>query len=222
MEFDCLVYIRGDAFLKENNEYRGHWRKFVTFTFIVGLIVGFSSVISDNLPYLGDGVTVLEFVISYLTVMINSLPMWFIIAMLVGYIFARDIKEASLLGAIYTITAITFYFVIGYFYEDIPVTVSFKEQVFIYVDWYGLSTVGGILGGVVGFLVKKTPYALLSLLVGLLFQLFVNGTSSWGDIVGIAQNITFILMIISIFVYLVIMKKMKEENILECEEMHLK
>lgn len=208
--------------MKENNEYRGHWKKFVTFTLIVGLIVGFSSVISDNLPYLGDGVTVLEFVISYLAGMINSLPMWFIIAMLVGYIFARDIKEAALLGAIYTITAITFYFVIGYFYEDIPVTLSFKEQAFIYVDWYGTSAVGGILGGIVGFFTKKIPYALLCLLVGLIIQLFVNGTSSLGDIVGIAQNVTFCLMILSIVIYLVIMKKKKEENISECEEMYLK
>lgn len=208
--------------MKENNEYKGHSKKFVTFTLIVGLIVGFSSVISDNLPYLGDGVTVLEFVISYLAGMINSLPMWFIIAMLVGYIFARDTKEAALLGAVYTITAITFYFVIGYFYEDIPVMLSFKEQAFIYVVWYGTSAVGGILGGIVGFFTKKIPYALMCLLVGLIIQLFVNGTSSWGDIVGIAQNVTYCLMILSIVIYLVIMKKKKEENISECEGMHLK
>ncbi|MDF1997879.1 hypothetical protein [Peribacillus frigoritolerans] len=195
--------------MKENQEYIVHWRKFVTFTFIIGLIVAIFSVISDNLSFLVDGVTVLEFVIAYLAVMINSLPMWFIVAMLVGYIFARNIKKAALLGAIYTITAITFYFVIGHFYTDIPVTVtiSFKELAMTYVNWYGASTNGGILGGVVGYLVKKTPFALLSLLVGLILQLFVNGTSSWGDIVGIVQNVTYCLMIVSIFIYLVIVKR---------------
>ncbi|MCM3655528.1 hypothetical protein [Metabacillus litoralis] len=198
--------------MEKSHENRIDWKRFIIFTLIVGLIVGFSSVISDNLPYLGDGVTVLEFVISYLAGMINSLPMWFIIAMLVGYIFAKDIKEAALLGAIYTITAITFYFVIGYFYEDIPVTLSFKVQAFIYVGWYGTSAVGGIIGGIVGFFTKKIPYTLLCLLVGLIIQLFVNGTRSWSDIVGIAQNITFILMIISIFVYLTLVKRLNKKK----------
>ncbi|MDM5291815.1 hypothetical protein QUF81_00690 [Peribacillus simplex] len=195
--------------MKENQEYRVHWRKFVTFTFIVGLIVAIFSVISDNLPNLSDGATVLELIISYLAVMLNSFAIWFILAMLVGYIFARSIKEAALLGAIYTISAITFYYVIGHFYTDIPVSISisFKEQAFNFVKLCGMSAIGGISGGIVGFLIKKTPYALLILLAGLIFQLFVYGTSSWSDIVGIAQNVTFCLMIVSIFIYLVIVKR---------------
>jgi hypothetical protein len=178
----------------------------------MGFIVGFFSVISDNLPNIGDGVTVLEFVISYLAVMINSLPMWFILAMLVGYIFANSIKEAVLLGVIYTITAITFYFVIGYFYQDIPVPISIKEWTVEYMILVGQSAIGGFVGGSVGFLMKKTPYALLILLVGLILQLFVNGTFSWGNIVGIAQSVTFCSMIVSIVFYIVIMKRKKERN----------
>ena len=193
--------------LKENIENRGHWRKFISFTFIVGLIVAFFSVISDNLPYLSDGVTVIELIISYLAVMINSLPMWFILAMLVGYMFSRNIREAALLGAIYTISAISFYFVIGHFNSDAAVSLSFKELALIYASWYGASTIGGILGGIVGFLIKKTPYVLLVLLAGLFLQLFVNGIRSWSDIIGIAQNVTYCLMIVSIVIYLVIMKK---------------
>jgi len=65
--------------LIENSVYRGHWREYVIFTLIVGSIVGFISVISDNLPKLADDVTVLEFIISYLAITINSLPMWFIL-----------------------------------------------------------------------------------------------------------------------------------------------
>jgi len=193
--------------LKENKENRWHWRKFISFTFIVGLIVALFSVISDNLPYMSDGVTVIELIISYLAVMINSLPMWFILAMLVGYMFSRNIREAALLGAIYTISAISFYFVIGHFNTDAAVPLSFKEQSLIYASWYGASTIGGILGGFVGFLINKTPYALLVLLAGLFLQLFVNGIRSWSDIIGIAQNVTYCLMIVSIVIYLVIMKK---------------
>ena len=59
---------------------------------------------------------------------------------------------------------------------------------------------------------RKTPYALLISLVGLILQLFVNGTFSWGNVVGIAQNVTFCLMIVSIVFYIVIVKRKKEPN----------
>lgn len=200
--------------MEEKQENRGIWGSFIIFTCIVGLIVGVFSVTSDNLPNLGDGVTVFEFIISYLAVMINSLPLWFILAMVVGYIFARDIKEAVILGAIYTITAISFYFVIGYFYEDAPVSLSFKEEAVVYLTWYGASAIGGILGGIMGFLIRKTMYALLILLVGLILQLFVNGPNSWGDIVGIAQNVTYCLMIVGI-IYLAIIRRMNRSTLIK-------
>jgi hypothetical protein len=200
------------VFLLKKKQEIGHWRRFIVFTLVVSLIVGMFSVISDNLPYLGDGVTVLQFFISYLAVMINSLPMWFVLAMLVGYVFARSFNEAVLLSVIYTVTSITFYFVIGYFYqvEGSPVPISFKEQAVTYMIWVGASVVGGFIGGVIGFLMKRTLYPLLILLVGLILQLFVNGTGSWDDIVGIAQNVTYCLMIFSIIIYLIIVRRMKE------------
>jgi hypothetical protein len=195
--------------MKENLEYR---RDFILFTCVVGFIVGFFSVISDNLPYIRDGVTAIEFIVSYLAIMINSLPGWFMLAMFVGYLFSRSMKEAVLLGGIYTIGAITFYFVIGYFYEDAPVPMTFKEQIIMYTTWYGASAIGGMLGGSVGFLMKKTPYVLLSLVAGLILQLFVNGTRSWQDVVGISQNVTFCLLIVSVLLYLVFVKRKKTEK----------
>jgi MFS family permease len=207
------IYNYGSCFLlKENQEYKRHWRKFIIFTLIVGLVVGVISVISDNLPNLADDVTVLEFIISYLAITINSLPMWFIIAMLVGYLFANNISKAAILGSVYTICAITFYFAIGHFYIETTVSSSFKEQTLVYAIWGGASAIGGILGGITGFFLKKTPYALLILLVGLILQLFVNGTFSWGNVVGIAQSVTFCLMIVSIVFYIVIVKRKKEPN----------
>lgn len=198
--------------LMENQEYKGNWRSFIIFTLVVGLIVGIFSVISDHLPIIADGVTVLDFVIFYLAITINSLPMWFILAMLVGYLFANNISKAALLGSIYTICAITFYFAIGHFYIETTVSSSFKEQALVYAIWGCASAIGGILGGITGFLFKKTPYALLILFVGIIFQLFLYGTSSWGDIVGISQNVTFCLIVVSIVFYIVIVKRKKEQN----------
>jgi hypothetical protein len=48
--------------------------------------------------------------------------------MLVGYLFARNIKKAVMLDGIYTITAITFYFVISHFHEGEPGTISLRKQ----------------------------------------------------------------------------------------------
>lgn len=184
----------------------------------------FFSVKSDYLPYFGEGTkfSVFEIVLSYLAVMINSLPMWFIVAMLVGYLFGRNIKEGVMFGAIYTVIAITFYFVIGSFYDNTLILFSFKEQIEVFTIWYGASIVGGCFGGGVGFFLKKTPSVLLILLLGLILQLFVNGAGSWNDIIGVSQNVTFCLMIISIVVYLAIMKKNKGRVYLESEKMYLK
>jgi len=194
--------------LEKKQENTGHWKRFIIFTCIVGSIFGVFSVISDYLPNIGEGASVFELVISYLAVMINSLPMWFIIAMFVGYIFARNIKEAVLLGAIYIIIAITFYIVIGYFYEPDPL--SFMEWLELFVIYYGASTIGGVLGGGIGFLLKRSPYVLLTLLAGLILQLLENGTSSWGDIVGVGENVTYCLLIISIIIYLITLRRNKK------------
>ncbi|WHX24584.1 hypothetical protein QNH47_10290 [Virgibacillus halodenitrificans] len=190
--------------MKKAEENRRQWGNFTAFTLIVGLIVGTFSVVSDNLPI--GALTVSELILSYLAVTINSLPLWFIFAMLVGYLFASSVKKAALFGFIYTIIAITFYFLIGNFYTDIPISVPFKERIGTYAIWYGASAVGGVSGGIVGFLTKKKPYALLILMAGLILQLFVSGSSSWSNVVGIAQNITFCLIIMGIIIRLTVLK----------------
>lgn len=194
--------------MDSKQNYRGNWKRFIIFTLTIGLLVGLFSVKSDHLPYFGGAteIPIFEIVLSYLAVMINSLPMWFIVAMTVGYLFGRNIKESILYGVIYTVIAITFYLVISNFYTDVQTSLSFTEQIKTKLSWYGGSLVGGLLGGAAGFLLQKTPYILLILPIGIIFQLFLYGPSSWSNIVGIAQNVTFCLMIISIFVYLITVK----------------
>lgn len=113
-----------------------------------------------------------------------------------------------MLGAIYTVIAMTFYLAIGHFFDDTPAELrpTFKEQVIIYANWYGPSALGGIIGGLAGFFTKKSPYMLLILLLGLILQMAVNGRSSWNNIIGGSQNVTFCLMITGIILYLVIWK----------------
>ncbi len=191
-----------------------NWKKYTGFTLIVGGAVALLSVASDNLPYLGDGVTIREFLASYPPLMVNSLPMWFIFAMIAGYLFGQNIKQAALLGTIYTLVAITFYFLISDFFTDVRGKTSFKEIAAVRMKWYGASFFGGMVGGGVGFWAKKTPFALLVLVPGLILQLFLNGGGSWNDIVGIAQNVTYVLMVAVIIVYVTLAgKKVKVRDL---------
>lgn len=181
---------------KQNNAKR--WKSFILFSVVVGLIVGFFSVVSDHSPYFGEGsnVSATETIMSYLASMINSLPMWFIIAMIVGYLYGSNLIEGILFGAIYTTIAITFYFILGSIYEETTMALSSKEIITVFITWYGASIIGGCIGGAAGFLVKKTPYVLLVLPLGLTLQLYLHGLRSWSNVVGIAQNLTFCMMII--------------------------
>jgi len=199
-----------DLFLLENNYTNlRHWVRFIIFTIILSLIVGFFSVVSDNLPYIDNSITVTQFLISYIAVMINSLPMWFIFTTIIGYIFGRTGKEAVLVGPVFTIFAISFYFLLGNFYLNAHITFTFKEQISIFVIWYSASLAGGIIGGLTGYLVKTRPYILLIIPAGLILQLLINGTRSWNDIIGISQNITFCLMILFILFYLLMTRAKK-------------
>ena len=80
-----------------------------------------------------------------------------------------------------------------------------------YLSWFGASAIGGLFGGVIGFLVKKSCYPLLILMLGLILQLFVNGKGSWNNVLGIAQNCTFCLIIVGIIIYLFYQKLEKNK-----------
>lgn len=199
--------------MEDKQKYKINWKRFIVFSLVIGFVVGLFSVKSDYLTYFGESgkISVFDIVLSYLAVMINSLPMWFIVAMIVGYLFGKNVRGGIMLGAIYTVIAVTFYFVIGSFYDDALIQVSFKEQIGTFASWYGASVIGGCIGGGVGFLFKKTPYVLLILIFGLIIQLIVNGTGSWNNIVGVAQNVTFSLLIVCI-VYFLITAKMRKQR----------
>ena len=175
------------------------WVKFIIFMVVVGGIVAAFSVMSDHLPPV-TSMTTPELIVSYVAIMLNSLPGWFIMAMVVGYVFGTSTRQAACFGSLYIVSSITMYFVIGHFYSDQPDSVvwGLKDMIYIFITWYGASVIGGMVGGMVGFLFTKKPVVLVTLPAGLLLQLFLNGTRGWSDIVGMAQSITYCLIIISV------------------------
>jgi len=190
------------------------WIKFIIYTLVVGGIVAAFSVMSDHLP-LVTSMTTPELMVSYVAIMLNSLPGWFIMAMFVGYVFGTRTRQAACFGSLYIISSITMYFVIGHFYNDQPDSVvwSLKDIIYIFITWYGASVVGGIVGGIVGFLFIKKPVVLVTLPAGLLLQLFLNGTRGWSDILGMAQSVTYCLIIISVFIYFFRLKTIKNKKV---------
>ncbi|WP_318618402.1 hypothetical protein [Priestia megaterium] len=196
-----------------DKDKRKVWVKFIIFTVVVGGIVAAFSVMSDHLPFV-TSMTIPELMVSYVAIMLNSLPGWFIMAMVVGYVFGTCTREAACFGSLYIVSSITMYFVIGHFYSDQPdgVVWGLKDMMYIFITWYGASVIGGIVGGMVGFLFTKKPVVLVTLPAGLLLQLFLNGTRGWSDIVGMAQSITYCLIIISVFIYFFRLKTTKNKE----------
>lgn len=123
--------------------------------------------------------------------------------MIVGYKFAENLKEAALLACLSVICVITFYLVIGSFFEDHAFTSSLLEKLKNLGSWYAPSILGGIVGGATGYLTKRNRYTLSLLGAVLLFQLLINGSWSWGNSVGLATNLTFCVMLLITTVYLV-------------------
>lgn len=186
--------------------------KFIFFSIVVGIIVAIFSVISDHIQL--DDMSILQSIIYYLASVINSLPIWFIIAMFVGYRYASYIKSAMVFGMSYSLWTILLYLLIAKLYENTPenISVTVFQQLLSYLTWLGASAVGGLFGGAMGFLLKKSFYPLLILLVGIVLQLFVNGKESWNNQIGILQNATFCIMIAGIMIFIILRKRIEEEK----------
>ncbi|MBA2174840.1 hypothetical protein H0266_08040 [Halobacillus locisalis] len=179
------------------------YRNLTIYTCTIGLLMSVFSVASDHLPYVGEEVSFVQSIIMYLAVLINSLSFWFIYSMIVGYKFAENLKEAALFACLSVICSITFYLVIGSFYEDHAFTSSLLEKLKNFGSWYAPSIVGGIAGGTTGYLTKRNRYTLSLLGAVLLFQLLINGSTSWGNAVGLATNLTFCAVLLITTAYLV-------------------
>ena len=191
------------------------WGTLSLFTLLVGITVACFSVASDHVPYLEEGqtLTVGKWIFYYLAIMLNSLPVWFIIAMVVGYFFANTVKQAVLVGSLYTVITIALYLYIGNMYtgEDV-MPLPFSEQLKVYFVWYGMSFLGGVIGGSIGFLCRKKPNWLWVLVSGIVLQLFVNGTRSWQDSLGVAQNVTLCVVAVSISLSLLFLSFFSQKN----------
>lgn len=159
---------------------------------VVAIVVGLLSVVSDNLPSREAGVSVAQEVVAYLAVMANSLPVWFALAMVAGHLFGATFRTAALVGSLQAVAAIGVYLGLGQVHDTV-VGSSVSLQVSTLVTWGGAAAVGGAVGGIVGWLARRTRRALLVLAGGLVLQLILYGPDSWTHPVGAAQNLTFVV-----------------------------
>ncbi|TGB03684.1 hypothetical protein [Halobacillus salinus] len=169
-------------------------RGFILYTLLAAMIMAGFSVGSDDLPYVGADIPFFYSVYVYLAVTINSLAFWFILSMVPGLIHAANLKESILFGGIFAVAAITFYFMFG----------GFPNNAII---WYGISSLGGTIGGATGYLAKRNKYILLLLIPGFFLQLLRNGTNSWNHAIGIAHNLTICVAILFISIYIILVRE---------------
>lgn len=177
--------------------------KFILYTLIIGTIVAYFSVVSDNVPYVTDGFGVGQWVYYYLGMMINSLPVWFFIAMLIGRLFGKKPLASAAYGMVYTIYSITLYMLWGQLTtEQSGVSYTLGEMFYVLLTWYGSSLAGGVIGGLFGYYSRNAYWVWIPVIAGLLFQLILYGIHSWQNPLGIAQNSTFVLLIIVLLIHI--------------------
>jgi len=176
--------------------------KFILYTLLVGTAVAYFSVVSDNVPYVKDDFAIWHWVYYYLAMMINSLPVWFLIAMLTGRLFGKRPLASAAYGMVYTIYAITLYMFWGQLTtEQSHVSYTLSELLSILFSWYGTSLAGGIIGGFFGYYSRRSNWVWLPVMAGLLLQLWLYGIHSWQNPLGMAQNSTLVFMILFLIVY---------------------
>jgi hypothetical protein len=131
---------------------------FLAVSLILGSIVGWLSYVSDIISTFKNDLNLFSFLLAYAAIMINSLPVWFIIAMFIGYIFGNNPKESSIFGMIFTVVANTFYLVISESLIELSkgVTITIGSQIKPYIfGWYLTSICGGAFGGIYRRTVEK-------------------------------------------------------------------
>ncbi|WP_394555554.1 hypothetical protein C1N61_29460 (plasmid) [Priestia aryabhattai] len=184
---------------------------FLLYILLVGGTAATLSVISDNIRYMIGNIPPSKFFITYVAITFNSLPVWFLLAMGVGHLFGKSIKSAAVYGSIYTLTTITLYYVFGALYNGTSIfSVATDGSLCVLLTWYIASLLGGILGGVTGFIFKRKPYTLLIFSVGIIIQLYLNDIDDWVDTVVIAQNATYCVMLAASLRCFYIIDKKKE------------
>ncbi len=172
----------------------------------LGVVVGVASSFTDGSPYYGVvDRTVLSVVTQLVTGVINGFVVWFAVPFMLGYLFCRSWKQSAVAGGGFMAVAILSYFV----HSSVKPTgmdleVSTMSMMSTLLESLAIAVVGGVVGGVTGFLALKRPSILLVLVLVVIAELARRGAFSWRSYISAGENVVFIIGAIGIVVYMII------------------
>jgi O-antigen ligase len=171
-------------------------KRYFFFTIIVGLVVGFFSMISDSLPY--QDVTFYDTTIRFTAELLNDLAVWLGLSVLVGYLFCRSIKQAAFMGAGFAVFTIVIYFLFGLLGLDRELDIgNFAQHM---IEWSLIAAAGGMIGGLIGFISRQYPSILLLYAVIVAWRLVMRW-DAWQSPASALGNVVLIVIVLASVVY---------------------
>lgn len=156
----------------------------------LGLGVGMASAITDQVPYDVSGLSLLSTTGYFVFGVVNSFVVWFTVPFLLGYFFARSIRQALAIGSGFMIMALWGYFLFGLASER--VSQDFLQVASIALQWLGIAITGGVAAGWLGMLARKRVPMLLILLFPVGVELLRRGALGWRGGLNAAENAVFL------------------------------
>jgi hypothetical protein len=192
--------------------------KMIAYMIVVGIMLGWFSVISDNIPYDTSRYRAIELVPYILGGTINNSAILFLFSTILGYKFCSSLKQAMLAGAAFTIYSFSLYFLIDALvpaFQEASTPTDHQDgsvNLINYLQWYLASMLGGITGSATGYLAQTRPIAWIVPVAFIVFQLARAGQWTWHEPIGLSQNILLILIALGIGVYAVYKVNKKSET----------
>lgn len=141
-------------------QHKGSQREYIIFTLLASIIIGYFSIISDHLfPILsgGNAESLMVKIWVFLAVILNDFAMWLLLTTLIGWRYGTKLHVAIFRGILFAVFAIFIYLVLT------PVLYpgdSRAKDIGGYIVWFGLSAIGGAVGGAMGYFAQKWPLIL--------------------------------------------------------------
>lgn len=170
----------------------------------LGAVVGIASSVTDSVPYYGAvDLTPLGAATQLVTGVVNSFVVWFGVPFMLGHLLCRSWKQSAVAGGGFMVAAILSYFAHGSLNAAGP-DVGAVSVMSTLLEWLTIAVVGGMIGGVAGFLARSRPSVLLVLALVTIAELARRGNFSWQSPISAGENIVFIVGAVGIVVYAVI------------------
>ena len=175
-------------------------RRFTIYTLLVGATIGYYSALSDSmLPW--EEQTAWQTFNYAISNILNDFVLWFVVAIITGYIFTKTWRRATFYGAIICLYAIGVYLVCNQLASNSSAAFDIIGLgVFII-----MAIIGGALGGLIGHVMKKYPVVLVAPLGFTVYRIYGALPKTWSSPIGLPRNIFLCTVVVLICAYWILL-----------------